>query len=82
MAFTTRITELLGIEHPIVLGGMQTVGVAELAAAVSNAGGLGIMTALTHESPDGLRAEIGRSSRKGVINAVFSSGLLPSTPLP
>ncbi|MET0362670.1 MAG: nitronate monooxygenase, partial [Sphingobium sp.] len=42
----TRITELLGIEHPIVQGGMMWVGTAEMAAAVSNAGGLGIITAL------------------------------------
>ena len=43
----TRITELLGIEHPIIQGGMHYVGLAELAAAVSNAGGLGIVTGLT-----------------------------------
>jgi NADH:quinone reductase (non-electrogenic) len=60
MAFKTRITEMLGIEHPIVQGGMQSVGVAELAAAVSNAGGLGILTALTQPSPEALRAEIER----------------------
>lgn len=60
MAFKTRITELLGIEHPIVQGGMQSVGVAELAAAVSNAGGLGILTALTQPSPEALRDEIER----------------------
>jgi NADH:quinone reductase (non-electrogenic) len=60
MAFKTRITEMLGIEHPIVQGGMQSVGVAELAAAVSNAGGLGILTALTQPSPDALRTEIER----------------------
>ncbi|QMW22558.1 NAD(P)H-dependent flavin oxidoreductase [Sandaracinobacteroides saxicola] len=60
MPFDTRITRLLGIEHPIVQGGMQSVGVAELAAAVSNAGGLGILTALTQPSPDALRAEIER----------------------
>ncbi|MCM3421222.1 nitronate monooxygenase, partial [Sphingopyxis alaskensis] len=42
MAFKTRITEMLGIAHPIVQGGMQSVGYAELASAVSNAGGLGI----------------------------------------
>ena len=47
MAFKTRITEMLGIEHPIVQGGMMNVGYAELASAVSNAGGLGIITALT-----------------------------------
>jgi NADH:quinone reductase (non-electrogenic) len=61
MAFKTRITELLGIEHPIVQGGMQNVGRAELASAVSNAGGLGIITALTQPSPDALRAEIERT---------------------
>ena len=58
MAFKTRITELLDIEHPIVQGGMQSVGVAELASAVSNAGGLGILTALTQPTPDALREEI------------------------
>ena len=46
----TRITELLGIEHPIIQGGMHHVGLAELAAAVSNAGGLGIITGLTHRA--------------------------------
>jgi NADH:quinone reductase (non-electrogenic) len=61
MAFKTRITELLGIEHPIVQGGMQGVGTAELASAVSNAGGLGILTALTQPSPAALRAEIDRT---------------------
>ncbi len=60
MAFKTRITEILGIEHPIVQGGMQGVGVAELAAAVSQAGGLGVLTALTQPSPTALRAEIER----------------------
>jgi len=56
----TRITELLGIKHPIVQGGMQWVGTAELASAVSNAGGLGMLTALTQPSPDDLRREIER----------------------
>lgn len=56
----TRFTELTGIEHPIVQGGMMWVGRAELAAAVSNAGGLGILTALTQPSPDDLRREIDR----------------------
>ncbi|WP_230293111.1 nitronate monooxygenase family protein [Croceicoccus sp. Ery5] len=60
MALKTRITELLGIEHPIVQGGMMWVGRAELAAAVSNAGGLGILTALTQPTPDDLRREIDR----------------------
>lgn len=47
----TRITELFGIEHPIIQGGMHFVGFAELAAAVSNAGGLGIVTGLTPADP-------------------------------
>jgi NADH:quinone reductase (non-electrogenic) len=56
----TRITELLGIQHPIIQGGMHFVGLAELAAAVSNAGGLGIITALTQGTPERLAAEIAR----------------------
>ena len=60
MAFKTRITEMLGIEHPVVQGGMQWVGTAEMASAVSNAGGLGILTALTQPSPEALGAEIAR----------------------
>ena len=60
MALKTRITDLLEIERPIVQGGMMAVGIAELASAVSNAGGLGILTALTQPSPDALRAEIER----------------------
>jgi NAD(P)H-dependent flavin oxidoreductase YrpB (nitropropane dioxygenase family) len=56
----TRITELFGIKHPIIQGGMQYVGYAELAAAVSNAGGLGIITALTQPTPEDLAREINR----------------------
>ncbi len=56
----TRITESLGIEFPIVQGGMQWVGVAEMASAVSNAGGLGILTGLTQPSPEDLVNEIKR----------------------
>jgi len=56
----TRITELFGIEHPIIQGGMHYVGFAELAAAVSNAGGLGIITALTQKTPADLGKEIAR----------------------
>lgn len=56
----TRITELFGIEHPIIQGGMHYVGLAELASAVSNAGGLGIITALTQRTPELLAAEIAR----------------------
>ncbi|ATI80622.1 NAD(P)H-dependent flavin oxidoreductase [Sphingobium yanoikuyae] len=60
MGLRTRFTELVGIEHPVVQGGMMWVGRAELAAAVSNAGGLGILTALTQPTPDDLRREIDR----------------------
>ncbi len=57
----TRFTEIFGVEHPIVQGGMQWVGRAELAAAVSDAGGLGIITALTQPTPEDLFAEIRRA---------------------
>ena len=56
----TRITQLFGIQHPIIQGGMHHVGLAELAAAVSNAGGLGMITGLTQRSPDLLAREIRR----------------------
>ena len=56
----TRITELFGIQHPIIQGGMHYVGFAELAAAVSNAGGLGIITGLTQKTPEALAGEIRR----------------------
>lgn len=56
----TRVTEQLGIRYPIIQGGMQWVGRAELASAVSNAGALGVLTALTQPTPEALRAEIRR----------------------
>ena len=56
----TKITEMLGIEHPIIQGGMHYVGLAEMAAAVSNAGGLGIITGLTQGTPEKLSNEIAR----------------------
>ncbi|QMV73243.1 nitronate monooxygenase [Comamonas piscis] len=56
----TRITQLLGIRYPIIQGGMQWVGTAELASAVSNAGGLGVLTALTQPTPEALAREIAR----------------------
>ena len=59
----TRITEMLEIEHPIIQGGMHYVGFAELAAAVSNAGGLGIITGLTQKTPDALAKEIERCNK-------------------
>ncbi|KAF7160816.1 hypothetical protein CNMCM5623_006410 [Aspergillus felis] len=60
MPFNTLLTRKLGITVPVVQGGMQWVGYAELAAAVSNAGGLGILTALTQPTPEDLRKEIRR----------------------
>lgn len=56
--FKTRVTEILDIEYPIIQGGMQWVARAELVSAVSNAGGLGILSALTFPSPEKLAAEI------------------------
>lgn len=75
----TRLTQLLGTRYPIVQGGMQWVGRAELASAVSNAGGLGILTALTQPSPDALRDEIRRC--RAMTDAPFGVNLtmLPST---
>ncbi len=82
MAFHTRITELLDIEHPIVQGGMQSVGYAELASAVSNAGGLGILTALTQPDPKALAAEVERCRSMtdkpfGVNITVFPTTMSP-----
>src|SRR5258708_12558464 len=56
----TAITELFNIKHPMIQGGMHYVGFAELAAAVSNAGGLGIITGLTQRTPELLAKEIAR----------------------
>ncbi|HEY3048547.1 MAG TPA: nitronate monooxygenase family protein [Polaromonas sp.] len=69
----TRITELLGIRYPVIQGGMQWVGLAELASAVSNAGGLGLLTALTQQTPDALRAEIERT--RSLTNKPFGVNL-------
>ena len=60
MVMRTRATELLGVEHPIVQGGMHFVGFAEMASAVSNAGGFGIITGLTQRTPEDLAREIAR----------------------
>src|ERR1700709_1549313 len=59
----TRFTALVGVEHPIVQGGMQWVGRAELVAAVANAGALGFITALTQPTPEDLTKEIARCRR-------------------
>lgn len=69
----TRITHTLGIRYPIVQGGMQWLGLAELASAVSNAGGLGTLSALTQPDPDALRAEIARCH--GMTNQPFAVNL-------
>jgi nitronate monooxygenase len=78
----TRITELFGIKHPIIQGGMHHVGYAELAAAVSNAGGLGIITALTQPTPADLANEIAKC--KDMTEAPFGVNLtlLPVTTAP
>jgi len=77
----TRITELFGIEHPIIQGGMHYVGFAELAAAVSNAGGLGLITALTQPTPDALANEIRRAremtDKPFGVNLTFLPSLTP-----
>jgi len=77
----TRITELLGIEHPIIQGGMHFVGLAELAAAVSNAGGLGIITGLTQGTPEKLANEIARcremTDKPFGVNITFLPTLTP-----
>ncbi|MFS0849812.1 NAD(P)H-dependent flavin oxidoreductase [Novosphingobium panipatense] len=81
MPFKTRITDRLGIEHPIVQGGMQGVGYAELASAVSNAGGLGTLTALTQPSPAALREEIERcramTDKPFAVNITVLPTILP-----
>jgi len=77
----TRITELFGIEHPITQGGMHFVGLAELAAAVSNAGGLGIITGLTQGTPEKLAKEIARckemTDKPFGINMTFLPAVTP-----
>ncbi len=81
MAIKTRITELFGIEHPIIQGGMHYVGFAEMAAAVSNAGGLGIITGLTQRTPDGLANEIARcremTDKPFGVNLTFLPAVTP-----
>jgi NAD(P)H-dependent flavin oxidoreductase YrpB (nitropropane dioxygenase family) len=77
----TRITELFGIEHPIIQGGMHFVGLAELAAAVSNAGGLGIITGLTQRTPELLAKEIARcremTDKPFGVNLTFLPSVTP-----
>ncbi|MGB0262289.1 MAG: NAD(P)H-dependent flavin oxidoreductase [Henriciella sp.] len=77
----TAITEMFGIEHPIIQGGMHFVGFAEMAAAVSNAGGLGIITALTQRTPEDLANEIAKcrdmTDKPFGVNITFLPSLTP-----
>ena len=77
----TKITELFEIEHPIIQGGMHHVGFAELAAAVSNAGGLGTITGLTQGTPEKLANEIARckemTDKPFAVNLTFLPSLTP-----
>jgi len=77
----TRITDLLGVEHPIIQGGMHFVGFAELAAAVSEAGGLGIITGLTQRTPEALANEIRRcrdmTAKPFGVNLTFLPSVTP-----
>ena len=77
----TQITELFDIEHPIIQGGMHFVGFAELAAAVSNAGGLGIITGLTQGTPEKLDAEIKKcqalTDKPFGVNLTFLPSMTP-----
>ncbi|KAK6335602.1 hypothetical protein TWF696_002369 [Orbilia brochopaga] len=81
MPFQTALTKALGIAIPVVQGGMQWVGYAELASAVSNAGGLGILTALTQPTPEDLRKEIRRcktmTSKPFAVNLTLLPALVP-----
>ena len=77
----TRITDLLGVEHPIMQGGMHYVGFAELAAAVSNAGGLGVITGLTQRTPEDLAREIAKchelTDKPFGVNITFLPSVTP-----
>ena len=82
MSLRTALTDMLGIDVPVVQGGMQYIGYAEMASAVSNAGGLGILTALTQSSPEELRAEIARcrtmTTRPFGVNLTILPALIPA----
>lgn len=82
MVLKTALTEMLGIQHPIIQGGMQYVGYAEMASAVSNAGGLGILTGLTQPTPEDLRKEIRRcrtmTDKPFGVNLTILPALIPA----
>lgn len=79
--FKTAITEMFGIEYPIIQGGLMWLARAELAAAVAEAGGIGFMTALTHSTPEGLRDEIKKvrdlTDKPFGVNLTFLPSLRP-----
>ncbi|KAH6585653.1 hypothetical protein BASA50_010571 [Batrachochytrium salamandrivorans] len=81
MGLKTKFTDAVGVEHPLMQGGMQWVGTAELASAVSNAGALGILTALTQPTPEALRREIERcrqlTSRPFGVNLTILPSINP-----
>ncbi|KAI8095382.1 2-nitropropane dioxygenase [Thamnidium elegans] len=82
MVLVTKLTKLLGIKHPIIQGGMQHIGTAQMASAVSNAGALGILTALTQPTPELLRQEI-RKCREMTDNPFgVNMTFLPAINLP
>ena len=79
----TRFTELMGVEHPIMQGGMMWVGTAELASAVSNGGGVGTITALTQPTPEDLMKEVARAREMTDKPLAVNLTILPSiTPPP
>eukprot|EP00239_Pterosperma_sp_CCMP1384_P005125 CAMPEP_0197849740 /NCGR_PEP_ID=MMETSP1438-20131217/13080_1 /TAXON_ID=1461541 /ORGANISM="Pterosperma sp., Strain CCMP1384" /LENGTH=330 /DNA_ID=CAMNT_0043462561 /DNA_START=105 /DNA_END=1097 /DNA_ORIENTATION=+ len=78
MVLDTKLTRMLGIKHPIVQGGMHYVGFAELAAAVSEAGGLGCITALTQKTPELLSAEIRKAQKLTNKPLAVNFTLLPA----
>ncbi len=79
--FKTAVTEMFGIEYPIIQGGLMWLARAELAAAVAEAGGIGFMTALTHSTPEGLRDEIKKvrdlTDKPFGVNLTFLPSLRP-----
>ncbi|KAH6668927.1 2-nitropropane dioxygenase-like protein [Halenospora varia] len=81
MPFETALTQRLGIKIPVIQAGMQWVGYAELASAVSNAGGLGILTGLTQPTPEDLRNEIRRcremTSKPFGVNLTLLPAIVP-----
>ena len=80
---TTRFTEITGVQHPIMCGGMAAVGTADLVAPVAEAGGLGCLTALTQPTPDALRAEIERCREMTAKPFAVNLTILPSiNPIP